>query len=158
MAEYTMQYLKQNGEWKKRGPFESVEDVIAAIVNEPATSWDVLEHVNGVGQFPIRSFYEHLGWYGDPDELKARTLSYPGGRVMDRQKQFDHWDDVRTRQTMHRFLGPSQGFWLHTEYGTAHVLGDPNMSQETIDALQELIRCARRAIEDGTLKGDDDEA
>ncbi len=77
---------------------------------------------------------------------------------MDRQRQYLHWDDVRTRQVMHRFLGPSQGFYLHTDVGTAHVLGDPNMSQETINALIELIRAAHRAVENGELGRKDDDA
>jgi len=44
------------------------------------------------------------------------------------------------------------GFWYTTHAGnSAHIQGDPHMSQETLDALEALIDAAHRAIADGTL-------
>jgi hypothetical protein len=40
------------------------------------------------------------------------------------------------------------GFWLDTDYGPAHVLGDPNMSQETRDALAEVVKAAHKYMEE----------
>ncbi len=70
MIEYTMQYLKKNGVWLKRGPFDTQEEVIAAILAEPTIPWSVLEYSNGMSQFPIKSYFDHLGWYGNLDELQ----------------------------------------------------------------------------------------
>lgn len=48
------------------------------------------------------------------------------------------------------------GFYLHTSSGTAHVLGDPNMSDETAAALARMIECAIEAIKRGEIGNEDD--
>ncbi len=53
------------------------------------------------------------------------------------------------------------GQWLDVDGEAVHILAAPDMSEETAEALRELVRIARREIEEGTLKleseGDDDE-
>lgn len=44
------------------------------------------------------------------------------------------------------------GFWYTDEEGeTAHILGDPNMGEETLAALNAMIKAARKAIDEGIL-------
>ncbi len=53
------------------------------------------------------------------------------------------------------------GQWLDVDGEPVHILAAPDMSEETAEALRELVRAARRAIEEGTLRpegeGDDDD-
>lgn len=44
-----------------------------------------------------------------------------------------------------------EGFWTTVDGEAAHILGDPNMDEKTLNALHEVIRAARRAIDDGSL-------
>jgi DnaJ-class molecular chaperone len=37
----------------------------------------------------------------------------------------------------------AQGFWLHTEHGPAHVLGDANMSEKTLGLIKQLIEAVQ---------------
>jgi hypothetical protein len=39
-----------------------------------------------------------------------------------------------------------EGFWIDTEHGDFHVLGDPNMSEEQKEALRAVARAAWRMI------------
>jgi len=36
------------------------------------------------------------------------------------------------------------GFWIQTKYGPEHINGDPRMSDETLDALQQVTEAAYR--------------
>lgn len=50
------------------------------------------------------------------------------------------------------------GVWITTEQGhTGHALVDPDVSPETLEAMGALIDAAHRAIEDGTLKRDEED-
>jgi hypothetical protein len=51
------------------------------------------------------------------------------------------------------------GFYIQTESGNVgHILGDPNMSEKTRKAFMELIDLAHRAVENGEIKPEDDDA
>lgn len=51
------------------------------------------------------------------------------------------------------------GFYLATADGQPfHVLGDPNMSPETADALRKLVKAAYKAVDAGTIVPDEDNA
>src|SRR5687768_1922571 len=50
----------------------------------------------------------------------------------------------------------AKGFWTNVDGQMVHAQGDPNMSEETLNAIAELVRCAVRAIENGTLRKEDD--
>jgi hypothetical protein len=39
------------------------------------------------------------------------------------------------------------GFWLHTEHGPAHVLGDANMSEKTLEAIGEMVKAAHKMMD-----------
>lgn len=44
------------------------------------------------------------------------------------------------------------GLWIQTKNGNvAHILTDPKLKQETVDALAEMIDAAAKAAADGTL-------
>lgn len=43
------------------------------------------------------------------------------------------------------------GFYTQVDGVPVHVRGDPNMSDDTLKAIQEMARAAMKAIEDGTL-------
>lgn len=50
------------------------------------------------------------------------------------------------------------GFYLQSASGNVgHVLGDPNMSDETKDALRQLIDAAYKAVDRGEITPDEDE-
>ena len=40
------------------------------------------------------------------------------------------------------------GMWLEADGEPFHVLGDPNMNEETLEALREMARAARRMMEE----------
>lgn len=48
-----------------------------------------------------------------------------------------------------------EGFWVDIDGEPVHFLADPNMSEETANALAELVRAARKAIDAGTLRDTD---
>lgn len=54
---------------------------------------------------------------------------------------------------------PKEGWGFYAGDGeqTIHVYGDVNMSEETLKALFELAKAAKRAIENGEIKPDEDE-
>lgn len=54
-------------------------------------------------------------------------------------------------------FGRHVGFFLQTDAGPIHVLGDPDMSPETAAALGDLVMAAVQAVKNGTLKADDEE-
>jgi hypothetical protein len=50
--------------------------------------------------------------------------------------------------------GGHRGFSIDVDGQPVHVLGDPNMPEQTREALREVARLARKSIEDGTLGGE----
>lgn len=44
-----------------------------------------------------------------------------------------------------------EGFWTTVDGEAAHILGDPNMDEKTLNALHEVIRAARRVIDDSAV-------
>lgn len=55
--------------------------------------------------------------------------------------------------------GGHVGQWMDVDGKPVHVLADPNMSQETRDALSELVRAAMKWVDDGMPgKGEGTEA
>ena len=51
---------------------------------------------------------------------------------------------------------PSKGFYSSVDGIPFHVLGDPNMSDKTLEALQHVVRAAYEAIERGDFDKDDE--
>jgi hypothetical protein len=50
------------------------------------------------------------------------------------------------------------GLWIQTPRGnTAHILGDPKMSSETMDALAEMVDAAAKAYAKGELRPPNDD-
>lgn len=43
------------------------------------------------------------------------------------------------------------GFWMEVDGSPIHVNGDPNMSEETREAIANLFRAARKAVSEGTI-------
>lgn len=41
-----------------------------------------------------------------------------------------------------------EGFWMDVDGEPVHMLADPNMSEETAEALSEVVRAARRMLEE----------
>jgi hypothetical protein len=39
------------------------------------------------------------------------------------------------------------GFWMGTEHGTVHVLGDPNMSEKTARLIGEMVKAAHKMMD-----------
>jgi hypothetical protein len=63
---------------------------------------------------------------------------------------------ARATEALYGTDNASKGFYLQTEHGTAHVLGDPDMSQETLGALGKLIEAAYKAVDNGEIEPDSD--
>lgn len=45
--------------------------------------------------------------------------------------------------------GGHVGMWMEADGEPFHVLGDPNMSEETAEALRQVVRAARRMVDKG---------
>ena len=45
----------------------------------------------------------------------------------------------------------SLGFWMDVDGEPVHMLADPNMSDETAEALVELVRATRKMLDDKSL-------
>lgn len=70
----------------------------------------------------------------------------------------DEEEDAEDVEIPPDLYGGHVGFYADVDGEPMHVLGDPNMSDETLKALQAMARAARKAIEDGTLPREDDDA
>jgi len=44
-----------------------------------------------------------------------------------------------------------ESMWLDVDGEMVHFQADPNMSEETREALKDLVRCVRKALQEGTL-------
>ncbi|GIK63853.1 MAG: hypothetical protein BroJett018_16470 [Chloroflexota bacterium] len=87
-----------------------------------------------------------LGWRGplDPDEPQVRYHCDDCDFTWDKADLEEHWGSF------------DQGFYTEVDGQAIHVLGDPNMSEETFEALKELARLAMKAVDENTLLDSDE--
>lgn len=85
---------------------------------------------------------EHEGWrdevYAPYDEQERTWLG------LDEQPDKDS-EDVEIPPDLH---GGHVGFWTDVDGEPIHILGDPNMSEETLKALQDMARLVRKMQDD----------
>lgn len=97
------------------------------------------------GAFEMQPAYECRDW-------SCMTLCDLEGNVLPQDDTFtDEDDDPEDTDDVPDPYGGHVGFFADVDGEPIHVLGDPNMSEETLNALRELARAARKAIDDGTL-------
>jgi hypothetical protein len=96
---------------------------------------------------------------GTPDELdEAVQIIRDDFFILEESKRYPNRDRsgleriyLKVDFKRHDPFGGHRGFLIDVDGQPVHVLGDPNMPEKTREALREVARLARRAVEDGTL-------
>lgn len=94
--------------------------------------------------FEMQPAYECRDW-------KCLSIYDLEGNELPQDDTFADEEDEDDTEDFPDPYGGHVGFFVDVDNEPMHVLGDPNMSEETLNALKAMARAARKAIEDGTL-------
>lgn len=130
-------------EGKNGQPFSSVP--FAGV--DAASNWlEIQVKRHDGGYYDLTDWKDQVDWCMEHEGWRDEVYEPLPELTNDTDPFEDDAEEIEIPADLH---GGHTGFWLNVDGEGVHVLGDPSMSEETANALRELVRAARKHVEKG---------